>query len=91
MTAVGNGLRAFGRFWREFLVGDTPELFVATLVIVAVAFGLRTDRVAAIAVLPALAIAALAASAFRGRKRAATSRPAAVDGRTPLRRRSGPG
>jgi len=27
-------LAAFGRFWWEFLIGDTPELFVGALVVV---------------------------------------------------------
>lgn len=70
MRALRNGLRAFGRFWWEFLIGDTPELFAATVVIVGAAFGLRSDHVVAIVVLPVLAIAMLAASAYRGRRRA---------------------
>ena len=71
MSAVRRGLRAFGRFWWEFLVGDTPELFVATLVIVGAAFALRSHHVVAIVVLPLIAIAMLAASTYRGRRRAA--------------------
>ncbi len=61
--------KAFGRFWWDFLVGDTPELFVAMLVMVAVAFTLRHDRVAAVVTLPSLAVVALLASAWRGRTR----------------------
>ncbi len=83
MTAVRHRLRAFGRFWWEFLVGDTPELFVAVLVIVGASFALRTDRAAAIVVLPALAVVALVVSAFRGRTRRAAPRPETVDGRSP--------
>lgn len=67
--AITRGLRAFGRFWWDFLVGDTPELFVAMLVLVGVAFTLRHDRVAAIVALPALAAVALVGSAWRGRAR----------------------
>ncbi|MGH9092162.1 MAG: hypothetical protein ACRDZR_12425 [Acidimicrobiales bacterium] len=74
MSAVRNGLRAFGRFWWDFLVGDTPELFVATVVIVGVAFGLRSHHALAVVALPVLAIAMLGASAYRGRKRAAGRR-----------------
>jgi hypothetical protein len=65
--AVGRGLSAFGRFWWDFLVGDTPELFVAMLVLVGVAFGLRHERAAVVVVLPVLAAAALVGSAWRGR------------------------
>jgi len=60
---------AFGRFWWEFLVGDTPELFVAVLVLVGVAFALRSHRVVAVIVLPVLAVVFLSASVYRGRVR----------------------
>jgi hypothetical protein len=68
--AVGRALRAFGHFWWDFLVGDTPELFVAMLVLVGVAFALRHERAAAVVLLPVLAAAALVGSAWRGRVRA---------------------
>jgi hypothetical protein len=71
MDAVGRALRAFGHFWMDFLVGDTPELFVVMLVLVGLAFALRHDRVAAIVLLPVLAALALVGSAWRGRKRPA--------------------
>jgi hypothetical protein len=70
MGAIGRGLRSFGRFWWDFLVGDTPELFVAMLVLVGVAFALRHDRVAAVILLPVLATVAVVGSAWRGRRRA---------------------
>ena len=63
------GLSAVGRFLWEFLVGESPAAFVATLVIVAVAFGLRHQAWAAAIVLPLLGAAALTAGAFRGRRR----------------------
>lgn len=66
---VRQALRAFGHFWWDFLVGDTPELFVAMLALVGIAFALRHDRVAAVVLLPVLAAAALVASAWRGRVR----------------------
>jgi hypothetical protein len=69
IAAVRRGVAAFFRFWWDFLVGDTPELFVAMLVLVGVAFGLRHERVAAIVLLPLLAIVFLMASTWRGRVR----------------------
>jgi hypothetical protein len=69
-------VKAFGHFWWDFLVGDTPELFVAMLVLVGIAFALRHDRVAAVVTLPLLAIVALLASAWRGRVRTRKRRPA---------------
>jgi hypothetical protein len=60
--------RAFGHFWWDFLVGDTPELFFATVVIVVLALLLRHHHTAAVIVLPAVTVASLVASAARGRK-----------------------
>ncbi len=64
---------AFGRFWWDFLIGDTPELFVGPVaVIVAVAViclqpGLRT---AAAFLMPVLVTAVLLASVGRAARRA---------------------
>ena len=69
MGALRRGLVAFGRFWLDFFVGDTPELFVAMLVLVGLAFALRDHRTAAIVTLPVVAAIAVLASAFRGRRR----------------------
>ena len=38
MSAVVRVVRAFGLFWWDFLVGDTPELALATGAIVGLAF-----------------------------------------------------
>jgi hypothetical protein len=63
-------LKAFGRFWWDFLVGDTPELFVAMLVILGVtallAKGVSTT--AAWVTLPVLVVAGLVISVWRGRQ-----------------------
>jgi hypothetical protein len=71
MTAVIRALRAFGHFWWDFLVGDTPELALATAAIVGLAFLLAggTRLVGAI-VLPLVAAAFLFVSTYRGRRRA---------------------
>jgi len=69
MTAVSRGLRAFGRFWWDFLVGDTPELFVATLLVVGVAFALASLHVAPVVIVPGVAVLAVVLSAARGRVR----------------------
>lgn len=74
-AAVVRGVRAFGHIWWDFLVGDTPELFIAMLVLVGLAFALRKERTADIVVLPLAAIVALVGSAWRGRVRG-TSRHA---------------
>ncbi|MGH8982234.1 MAG: hypothetical protein ACRDWE_14650 [Acidimicrobiales bacterium] len=76
---MGRGVKAFGAFWWDFLVGDTPELFVAMLVLVGIAFALHRDRVAAVILLPALAIVFLLASAWRGRAADARRPPQATE------------
>jgi hypothetical protein len=58
-------VKGFGRFWWNFLVGDTPELFVAALVIIG-AIALVSEvghfNAAAIVLLPLMAVLALALS-----------------------------
>jgi hypothetical protein len=61
-------VKGFGRFWWDFLVGDTPELFVAALVIIGVIALLSESghfNAAAVVVLPLLAILALATTLWR--------------------------
>ena len=40
MTSVIRALGAIGKFWKGFLIGDAPELFVGTLVFVGAALAL---------------------------------------------------
>jgi hypothetical protein len=73
VTAVGRALRAFGHFWWDFLVGDTPELAVATGALVGLAFLLAGQRVVGAILLPLAAAAFLFFSTYRGRRRAPRS------------------
>jgi hypothetical protein len=77
-ATVLRAIKAFGRFWWDFLVGDTPEFAVATLLIIGVALLLRHQRMVATFVLPLLAAGFLLASTLRGRRRAPKG-PAAPD------------
>jgi hypothetical protein len=66
------GAVAFGRFWWEFLVGDTPELLVGGILAVSVAallvHGVSGGAVA-VGALPALVVGLLGLSAWRARSR----------------------
>lgn len=65
-------LAGFGRFWWDFLVGDTPELFVGTVVIVVVVAliaATHAHNALAVAALPALVAVLLWASVERARRR----------------------
>lgn len=60
----------FGRFWWDFLVGDTPEITVAVVVIVGLVALLRDvvhANATAYVALVALSVVALALSAARAR------------------------
>lgn len=72
-SAVARGVRGFGRFWWDFLVGDTPEIFVAVLVVlgvIALVARLGHHNAAAVVVLPVLAVTSLVVSLARARRRA---------------------
>ena len=65
-------LQGFARFWWDFLVGDTPELFVAVVVTIGSVALLSLAghlNVAAAIALPALVVAALVVSVWRARVR----------------------
>ena len=64
--------KGFAMFWWDFLVGDTPEITVAVLVIIGVTALLSESahvNAAAIAALPLLAVVALAVSVQRARRK----------------------
>lgn len=66
---VSRSIVAFGRFWWEFLVGDTPELFVATLIVIGLAIALHRHTIVAVVVVLAAVVGCLGLSTWRGRKR----------------------
>jgi hypothetical protein len=68
---------AFGRFWWEFLVGDTPELLIGAIVVVSVGALFAhhgVARVVTVGSMPVLVVALLATSVRRS-QRAARPRP----------------
>ena len=71
-SVVGRWAVAFGRFWWEFLIGDTPELFVGVVAVIGVVAllclrpGLRT---AAALLAPVLVAGVLTASVLRAARR----------------------
>lgn len=66
-------LKGFGMFWWDFLVGDTPELFVAALVtigVIALVSHSWHHNTLAVILLPVLATASLSISVVRAAKKA---------------------
>ncbi|HXC79819.1 MAG TPA: hypothetical protein VNU19_22515 [Candidatus Acidoferrum sp.] len=73
MSALRRGLRAFGKFWLDFLIGDTPEIFVGTLVVVGCALGLRHQRAIAMPLIIVATVFVFVMSTYRGRVRTEAS------------------
>ncbi len=70
--APAGRLAAFGRFWWEFLIGDTPELFVGVTVVIGLlaAICLRPGlRTTAALLAPLLVAGVLIASVLRAARR----------------------
>lgn len=66
---LARGLVAFGRFWWDFLVGDTPEILLATLLVIALAEALHHHGAIGIVVVVGATVVCLVASVLRGRTR----------------------
>ncbi len=67
--------RAFGHFWWDFLVGDTPELFVGVLVVIGLVALVCRDpalRTFAAALVPVAVIALLSISVWRAARSRST-------------------
>ena len=65
-------VKGFAMFWWDLLVGDTPELFVATLVsvgAVALLSDVAHERTLAVVALPLTAVVSLTLSVRRARRR----------------------
>ncbi|HTW08772.1 MAG TPA: hypothetical protein VME46_14750 [Acidimicrobiales bacterium] len=63
--------KAFGAFWWDFLVGDTPELLVGALAALGVVAALTkavSANAAAIVAFPVLVVVLLAGSVYRARR-----------------------
>jgi hypothetical protein len=60
-------VRAFGRFWWDFIVGDTPEIAVGAACILGLALLLDEARIVATLAIPVAVAALLVISLLRGR------------------------
>ncbi len=71
---VARMVSAFGRFWWEFLIGDTPELFVGAVLVVGLVALVCVDhgaRAWAAGLLPLLVGGLLGSSVWRAKRRGA--------------------
>ena len=71
-TPVARMVAAFGRFWWDFLIGDTPELFVGAVLVVGLVALVCVDHAArswAAVLLPVLVAGLLGSSVWRAKRR----------------------
>ena len=66
---IARALKSFGRFWWDFLIGDTPEIAVGALVVLLVAFLARHMGSAAGFLVALTVVLVLVISTIRGRSR----------------------
>ena len=71
-SPAGRMVAAFGHFWWEFLIGDTPELFVGAVAVIGLVALVCLDHslhTAAAVVLPVLVAGLLAGSAWKASRK----------------------
>jgi len=76
-TPLSRMVAAFGRFWWEFLIGDTPELFIGAVLVVGLVALVCVDHEArgwAAVLLPALVAGLLGTSVWRAKRRGGANR-----------------
>ncbi len=69
MKTIGRYLVRAGLAIWDFLVGDTPEVLVVTLAIVAITFAVRAHNSLAVVILPICSALGLVAVVWMGRAR----------------------
>lgn len=70
MTLLRRFVVAFGKFWYDFLIGENPDAFICTVIVIAIALIFRHERAVALTLVPLLTLSFLVVSAYRGRQRA---------------------
>ncbi len=69
VNPVWRGIRAFGMFWWDFLVGDSPEIAIGVIIVLGIAFAVRSSALIAAVGVPVAVILLLWLSASRGRRK----------------------
>jgi hypothetical protein len=69
MATARQLLGSFGLFWWGFLIGENPDAFIGTLVVIGAALLLRHEQAAVIVLVPLLTLICLLLSVQRGCQR----------------------
>ncbi len=59
-------IKSFFAFWKDFLIGDCPEVAAGTLAVLGIALGLHSTRVLVAIIVPVAILLLLAFSVRRG-------------------------
>ncbi len=65
LEILWKGLKSFGLFWKNFLIGDAPEIALGVIFILAIAFLLRKSVLTAEIVIPVAVILLLFGAIWR--------------------------
>jgi hypothetical protein len=68
-SLLWRGVRSFFLFWKDFLVGDSPELALGVLIILGVAYLLRNSRAVDVIIVIALVLTLAVATVWRKTRR----------------------
>ena len=68
MSKVTHAIKAFYEFWKDFLIGDCPEVFIGVAVILGIAFLIKRVEVLAAIVIPLAVLLLMTFTLSRGTK-----------------------
>ena len=66
---IWKGIKGFGLFWVDFIIGDSPEIAIGVVIILGVAFAIRSSEIGSAIVIPAAVILLFTFGVWRGRNR----------------------
>jgi hypothetical protein len=69
MKLIWRGIKGFGAFWVDFLIGDSPEIAVGVVIILVIGILLHSNAMLMAFVIPIAVISLLVFSLFLGKKR----------------------
>ena len=62
---IWKGIKGFGMFWRNFLIGDAPEIAIGVVIILTITYLLRESHIVVEIILPLAVISLLTISVWR--------------------------
>ncbi len=69
LRLIWNGLKSFGGFWKNFLIGDSPEIAIGVVIILGIAFAVHGSATVAAVIVPLSVFTLLIGSVWRGKNK----------------------